>query len=83
MFPSPLFAGLRLVPHPLAESVEVKWVLEKHPTQKRRRNWRPVRTETRTPCAFKTADGTLYVHPTIYAQLKNQFDTNKETGAMA
>lgn len=61
--------GLRIVSHPLAVTTEVKWVLTKHPTQKRRRNWRAVRTTIEKPAAWKTADGTIYMHPALYAML--------------
>lgn len=61
--------GLRIVPNPLAVTTEVNWFLTKHPTQKRRRNWRAVRTTIEKPAALKTADGTIHMHPTLYAML--------------
>lgn len=60
--------GLRIYQSPLVTTTEVRWVLEKHPTQKRRRNWRPVRTEVQKPAAYKTAEG-IFMHPDLYAQL--------------
>lgn len=62
------FGGVRVQVSPHA--VKIEYRVEPWPTKKRRRNW-TVRKHS-VPCAFRLYDGTLVVHPTIYAQLKMQ-----------
>lgn len=64
--------GVRVFSNPLCVQTVVTWRVERHQTMKRRRNWRVVRHEENKPCAFKLADGSVVMHPTLYAQLTQQ-----------
>lgn len=63
--------GLKIIPNSLAYQVKVEWRLERHPTQKRRRNWRAKEYRTKTPCCF-VSGGVCYMHPDLFAKLKEQ-----------
>jgi len=71
--------GTRIHSNPLCIKVEVTWRIERHPIRKRRRNWRVVRHEASTPCAFKLADGSVVMHPDLYSQLKQATHPTKDT----
>jgi hypothetical protein len=60
-----MFGGLPIVPHQWA--VRTVHRVVRHPTRKRRRNWRVVRVTE--PCAFQVG-GVLYVHPSLVDKLR-------------
>lgn len=64
--------GLRIFSNPMCVQTVVTWHVERHSTRKRRRNWRVVRHEESKPCAYRMADGSMAMHPTLYAQLTQQ-----------
>ena len=64
--------GHRVLSNPLCVKVEVTWSVERHATQKRRRNWRVVRHQRDVPCAYKLADDTLMMHPDLFKQVAAQ-----------
>lgn len=68
--PLPSLNGVRLHANPLCVKHEVTWGVEKHPTAKRRRNWRVVQRVRAVPCAYLLADGSLHVHPDLYMKVK-------------
>ena len=70
---------IRVHSNPLCERVVVSWHIERHAMKKRRRNWRVVRHEVRIPCAYKLADGSVVMHPTLYAQLQHATHPPKDT----
>ncbi|WKL16591.1 hypothetical protein QYQ99_03275 [Comamonas testosteroni] len=65
------FNGIPVFSHPLAERVSHHWEVKKHPTKKRRRSWRPVRIEERTPVAYQTPMG-IFMHPSLLEKLKRE-----------
>lgn len=70
----PTFCGIPVFSSPLAEQVVYHWEVQKHPTKKRRRNWKPVRVEERKPCAYQTPMG-IFMHPTLYAKLREHSES--------
>lgn len=69
---SPLF-GITIHSSPLAETLHVEHRLERvGPPWRRRKRWRVRRHEERRPACLKLADGTLVLHPTLCAKLKEQ-----------
>lgn len=72
-------SGLRIFSNPLCVSTKVTWHIVKHPTQKRRRNWRVVRSVEQKPCAYTLADGSVHMHPTLYAKLRQATHPTKDT----
>ena len=60
------FNGHPIVSSPLA--VSPKWVVEKMPIRKRRRNWRVAKIEI--PACYRMGN-TLVMHPALIAQLRN------------
>ena len=67
--------GIRVVEHPLAIDVVHRVSVVRWPVKKRRRGWRVLKERIEKPACWKMADGTLYMHPTLYAQLKNHDST--------
>lgn len=67
------FGGVRVVKSPLALEYhrEVYVIRSGHANRKRKR-WRVSIAEWTTPGAYSLADGTLVVHPNIYAAMKEQ-----------
>lgn len=64
------FAGMNIVQTPLAVSVRVEFKVSRWMTRdKKRKNWRVLRIEHRTPCVFQ-AGGVFYMHPALFAELK-------------
>jgi hypothetical protein len=67
--------GIRIVTSRFAETTKVWHTIERAgPKRKRRKNWRVQRNEKREPCAYRLADGTLVVHPTIEHALRQEID---------
>lgn len=67
------FLGVNIRSSPFAESLHVEHRLERvGPPWKRRKRWRVRRHEERRPAVWQLADGTLVMHPTIFAKLKEQ-----------
>lgn len=65
--------GMRIVEHRLAFNTLVTWEVQRHPTKKRRRNWAAVRVTREVPTAIlHKPTNTVYMHPTLMAQLKVQ-----------
>lgn len=60
--------GLRIVSHNLASEVRDEWRVERHPTKKKRRNWRAVKHRIDRPCAYRVGD-VIYMHPDLVAKL--------------
>lgn len=60
-----LFAGLGVVKSPTAVVPEEKWVVRKHPSPKRRRQWSVRRESNMVPGVIRLGR-MLYVHPEIY-----------------
>jgi hypothetical protein len=67
------FAGVRIHTSQHAVKLTYRWEVHRHPIAKRRRGWRVVRVEERTPCVFKTPSG-LFMHPVLFAKLKQAMD---------
>lgn len=63
--------GFKIVTHPLAVDVRVEYRLIRWASgrDKKRKNWRVVRIETKRPCAYKIGN-TLYMHPDLVAKLR-------------
>lgn len=62
--------GLQILVNDLA--VQYRWIVQRHPIRKRRRNWRTVRLTE--PGCLKMGN-TLVMHPAVYAKLKDKDKT--------
>lgn len=62
--------GLDIVPQPRAVRVTFEHRVERHPTKKRRRNWRVVKHRIEKPCAYQVGR-TVYMHPDLIAKLRS------------
>lgn len=58
-------AGVRVFESDFATGI--KFVVEKHPIKKRRRNWRIVRKQV--PACWQMS-GDFYMHPVLFAKLR-------------
>lgn len=58
-------AGVRVFESDFA--ITIKWMIEKHPIKKRRRNWRIVRKEV--PGCWQMG-GDFYMHPVLFSKLR-------------
>jgi hypothetical protein len=61
--------GLKVVSAPMAREVRDEYRVERHPTKKRRKQWRVVKHHIDRPCFYRAGD-TLFVHPELIAKLK-------------
>jgi hypothetical protein len=65
-----MLAGMRVVPHPLAREVRDEWKVERHPTPKKRRQWRVVKHHIDRPGCYQVGD-TFYMHPELMEKLRH------------
>jgi hypothetical protein len=73
MIPQVHYLGLKIVSHPLAVKVGVKYGVRRWGTLlKKRRGWCVERIETQQPCVVQLGN-TVYVHPDLYEQMKKEF----------
>jgi len=64
-----LLGVVRIVSSPLAMTYRQWHEVRPWPIRKRRRGYRVVRCEESKPGAYQLGDGTMVLHPTLYAQL--------------
>jgi len=62
--------GLTIIPHELAYETKTQFKVAAWATRdKKRKNWRVMRVETKRPACFQ-AGSNFYVHPELVAKLK-------------
>ena len=63
--------GMNVVSTQMAREVRTEWRVERHPTKKRRKQWRVVKHEINRPCAYQSGN-TIYAHPAVIEQMRLQ-----------
>jgi hypothetical protein len=69
-----LLSGIRIVPNKLALDVRFEWKVERHPTPKKRRQWRVVKHRIELPGCYQVGD-MFYVHPELIERLRKATST--------
>jgi hypothetical protein len=62
---------MKIIPHPLALNTKTEWRVQKNWKRKHRRNWRVVKVTVTEPGCW-VAGGVMYMHPTLFAKMKEQ-----------
>ena len=65
------FGGLKIIASTMAREVRDEWKVERHPTLKKRRNWRVVKHHIDRAGCYRMGN-TLIMHPELITRLKSE-----------
>lgn len=65
-----IFCGMRVVQHPLAREIRTEFKVQRLHGNRRRKRWFVQRVEIKRPGCFVMGDGTVLMHPDLFAKLK-------------